>query len=88
MSVKIYSNFLLSSGGSNFKIIWKIKWDTECEFISCWTVWHHPHSNTSITFGIGGENTIKRTENFIMGYLSLKFLGNQIIKAIGFYHAA
>ena len=26
----------------------------EYEFISCLTIWHHLHSNMSITFGIGG----------------------------------
>ena len=66
-------------------IILKIKWDTECEFMSCLTIWRHPHSNTSITFGIGGRNAMKKQcyENVILRYLSLKFSWNQIIKAIG-----
>ena len=41
--------------------IQKIKWDSKCEFVSCWTNRRHPHSNTSITFGIGGQNTTKKT---------------------------
>ena len=57
----------------------------EWEFMSCWTIWRHPHSNTSITFGIGGRNAIKKQcyENFILIYLSLTFSCDQIIKAIG-----
>ena len=41
-------------------IIQKIKWDRECEFISCWTIWHHPHCRLSITFSTGGQNTMKK----------------------------
>ena len=55
ISVNIYTNFFLSSGGYNFKINnLKDKWYAECEFISCWTIWRLPHYNTSITFGTGG----------------------------------
>ena len=61
MSVKIYSNFFLSSGGSNFKIEYlKDKMRYGMEFISCSTIWRHPYSNTSITFGIGGQNAMKK----------------------------
>ena len=53
--------------------------------MSCLTIWRHPHSNTSITFGTGGLNVMKKQcyENFILKYLSLKFSRDQIIKAIG-----
>ena len=66
-------------------IILKIKQDTECEFMSCLSIWRHPHSNTSITFGIGGRNAMKKQcyEDVILRYLSLKFSWDQIIKAIG-----
>ena len=66
-------------------IILKIKQDTECEFMSCLSIWRHPHSNTSITFSIGGRNAMKKQcyEDVILRYLSLKFSWDQIIKAIG-----
>ena len=34
----------------------------EYEFISCLTIWHHLHSNMSISFGIGGQNTMKKSK--------------------------
>ena len=65
MSVKIYTNFFLSSGGYNFKINYlKVKMRHECEFISCLTIWRHPSCNTSITFGAGGQNAMKRAVKF------------------------
>lgn len=40
----------------------------ECEFISCWKIWCHPHSNKSNTFGIGGQNALtKLTVKFYPG---------------------
>ena len=36
----------------------------ECEFISCLTIWRHPSCNTSITFGTGGQNAMKRAVKF------------------------
>ena len=47
MPAKIYSKLFFSLGCYNFKTN-KIKWDTVCEFISCWTIWYHPHCNTRI----------------------------------------
>ena len=41
-------------------IMLKLKWGKECEFISCWTIWRHPQNNTSITFGKGGQNAMKK----------------------------
>ena len=41
-------------------IIWKMKWDVECEFIFFWTIWHHPHWNAGISFGIGVQNAIQK----------------------------
>ena len=37
----------------------------------------------SATFGTGGQNAMKKQQNFILSYLSLKFLCDQIIKKIG-----
>ena len=62
ISVKIYTNFCLFSGGYNFKINY-LK-DTERGFISCWTIWCHPHCKTSITFGTGGQNAMKTAVKF------------------------
>ena len=61
-------------------MIQKIKYDTECEFISCWTIWPIPQSSTSMTSGIGGQNTIKKHGNFNLRYLSLKFVCDQVTK--------
>ena len=34
----------------------------EYEFISCLTILHHLHSNMSITFGLGCQNTMKKSK--------------------------
>ena len=84
MSVKIYTNFFLSSGGYNFKINYlKDKMRDKCEFISCWTICRDPRCNTSITYGTKGQNAMKKQQNLILRYLSLKFSCDQIIKTIG-----
>ena len=37
---------------------------TECESISCWTIWRRCHSNTSIALGTWGQNEMKKTVKF------------------------
>ena len=37
----------------------------------------------SVTIGTGGQNAMKKQQDFILRYLSLKFLLDQIIKTMG-----
>ena len=53
MSMKIYTNFFLSSGGFNFKINYLKDKTRHGIWVSCWTIWRQPHCNTSINFGTG-----------------------------------
>ena len=61
ISVKIYTTFFLSSGGYNFKINWlndKIKHGMWVHILLnnlVWSPW-----KTGITFGIGGQNSMKK----------------------------
>ena len=41
-----------------------MKWDTECQFVSCSTILCHPHHNMGVTFGTGGQNAMKKTAKF------------------------
>ena len=43
------------------------------------------HCNKSITFDTGGQNDMKKQENLIKRYLSLKFFCNEIIKTLGLH---
>ena len=58
MSVKIYSDFSLSSGGSNFKINYlkyKMRYGMEVHILlNNLAQLSHTHSNNSIAFGIRG----------------------------------
>ena len=84
MSVKIDTNFFLSSGECNFKINY-LKDQLRHG------IWDHimlnnlasSHCNTSIIFGTGGPHAMKKQENFILRYLRLKFSCDQLIKTIG-----
>ena len=49
----------------------------------CWTVWHHPHCNKSITCGTRDQNTTKKKQNLICRYLRLKFLCDQATTILG-----
>ena len=61
MSVKIYTNSILSSGGCNFKISHlKDRMRHGMWGHIFWTIRRHPHCSTSITFSTGGQNATKK----------------------------
>ena len=58
---KIILFVFLSSGDCNFTINYlKYKMRYGMWVHTCWTIWRYPRRNTSITFGIGGQNAMKK----------------------------
>ena len=83
LSLKIYINFFLSSGGYNFKINYSK--DKMRHGMLVHTLLKSLASSpfyANITFRTGSQNAIEKKQNFMWRYLSLKFSWNQIIKII------
>ena len=84
MSVKIYTNFSLSSGGYNFIFNYlkhKMK-NRMWVHILLSNLTSSPLQQEYFTFGTGGQNAMTKQLTFILRYLGFKGSCDQKIKAI------
>ena len=83
MSVKIYTNYILTSRGYNFKINYlKDKMRYEMWVYILLNKLVSSPLQQGISFGTESQNAIEKQYNFILRYLNLKFFCDEIIKAI------